>query len=112
MLKDAEAVEGHDAVFECVLSGPAPQITWCANDVSVKHGDKYNITVSEDKLTHKLTVKDCKLEDKGVYTAIAGIKSSRATLAVDGTCDSYTQLYSSTRLYMLIGQILYCYRGS
>ncbi|KAI7808166.1 putative immunoglobulin-like and fibronectin type III domain-containing protein 1, partial [Triplophysa rosa] len=83
MLKDAKAVEGHDAVFECILSGPVPQITWCANDVSVKHGDKYNITVSEDKLTHKLTVKDCKLEDKGVYTAIAGIKSSRATLAVD-----------------------------
>lgn len=97
-LKDAKAVEGRDAVFECVLSGPVPQITWCANDVSVEHGDKYNITVSEDKLTHRLIVNNCKLEDKGVYTAIAGIKSSRATLAVDGrSCFSYIPLYSSTR---------------
>ncbi|KAF4112495.1 hypothetical protein G5714_007290 [Onychostoma macrolepis] len=84
MLKDAKVVEGQDAVFEGVFSGPVPQITWCANDISVEHGDKYNITVSEDKLTHKLVVKNCKKEDKGVYTAIAGIKSSRATLAVDG----------------------------
>ncbi|XP_065135800.2 immunoglobulin-like and fibronectin type III domain-containing protein 1 isoform X1 [Paramisgurnus dabryanus] len=83
MLKDAKAVEGHDAVFECVLSGPVPQITWCANDISVEHGDKYNITVSEDKLTHRLEVNNCKPEDRGVYTAIAGIKSSRATLAIN-----------------------------
>ncbi|XP_073708683.1 immunoglobulin-like and fibronectin type III domain-containing protein 1 [Garra rufa] len=83
MLKDAKVVEGQDAVFEGVFSGPVPQITWCANDFSVEHGDKYNIIVSEDKLTHKLVVKNCGKQDKGVYTAIAGIKSSRATLAVD-----------------------------
>lgn len=84
MLKDAKVVEGQDAVFEGVFSGPVTQITWCANDISLEHGDKYNITVSEDKLRHRLVVKNCNKEDKGVYTAIAGIKSSRATLAVDG----------------------------
>ncbi|XP_051563269.1 immunoglobulin-like and fibronectin type III domain-containing protein 1 [Myxocyprinus asiaticus] len=83
MLKDAKVIEEQDAVFECVLSGPVPEITWCANDISVEHGDKYNITVSEDNLTHRLVVKNCKPEDKGVYTAIAGIKSSKAALAVD-----------------------------
>ncbi|XP_052413995.1 immunoglobulin-like and fibronectin type III domain-containing protein 1 [Carassius gibelio] len=83
ILKDAKVVEGKDAMFEGIFSGPVPQITWCVNDISVEHGDKYNITVSEDKLTHRLVVKNCKKEDKGVYTAIAGIKSSRATLAVD-----------------------------
>ncbi|XP_043096965.1 immunoglobulin-like and fibronectin type III domain-containing protein 1 [Puntigrus tetrazona] len=83
MLKDAKVIEGQDAMFEGVFSGPVPQITWCANDISVEHGDKYNITVSEDKLTHRLVVKNCKKEDKGIYTAIAGVKSSRATLAVD-----------------------------
>uniref|UniRef100_A0A671S9X6 Immunoglobulin like and fibronectin type III domain containing 1, tandem duplicate 4 n=1 Tax=Sinocyclocheilus anshuiensis TaxID=1608454 RepID=A0A671S9X6_9TELE len=83
MLKDAKVAEGQDAMFEGVFSGPVPQITWCANDISVEHGDKYNITVSEDKFTHRLVVKNCKKkEDKG-HTAIAGIKSSRATLAVD-----------------------------
>ncbi|XP_039503266.1 immunoglobulin-like and fibronectin type III domain-containing protein 1 [Pimephales promelas] len=83
MLKDAKVVEGQDAVFEGVFSGPVPQITWCANDISLEHGDKYNITVSEDKLSHRLVVKNCSQGDKGVYTAIAGIKSSRATLSVD-----------------------------
>lgn len=83
-LKDVKVVEGQDAMFEGVFSGPVSQITWCVNDISVEHGDKYNITVSEDKLTHRLVVKNCKKEDNGVYTAIAGIKSSRATLAVNG----------------------------
>uniref|UniRef100_A0A3B1K8U6 Immunoglobulin like and fibronectin type III domain containing 1, tandem duplicate 4 n=1 Tax=Astyanax mexicanus TaxID=7994 RepID=A0A3B1K8U6_ASTMX len=83
MLKDAKAVEGEDALFECVLSGPAPKITWCAKDVSVEHGDKYNITVSEDMLTHRLVVKNCTPEDKGVYAAIAGVKLSKASLTVE-----------------------------
>uniref|UniRef100_A0A673MHP5 Immunoglobulin like and fibronectin type III domain containing 1, tandem duplicate 4 n=1 Tax=Sinocyclocheilus rhinocerous TaxID=307959 RepID=A0A673MHP5_9TELE len=76
-LANAKVAEGQDAMFMGVFSGPVPQITWCANDISVEHGDKYNITVSEDKLTHRLG-----------HTAIAGIKSSRATLIIhaDGTC--------------------------
>lgn len=94
MLKHAKVVEGQDAVFEGVFSGPVPQITWCANDISIEHGDKYNITVSEDKLTHRLLVKNCKKEDKGVYTAIAGIKSSRATLAVDGKSSRRTKKHN------------------
>ncbi len=94
MLKNAKVVEGQDAMFEGVFSGPVPQITWCANDISIEHGDKYNITVSEDKFTHRLLVKNCKKEDKGVYTAIAGIKSSRATLAVDGKSSRRTKKQS------------------
>ncbi|XP_049335126.1 immunoglobulin-like and fibronectin type III domain-containing protein 1 [Astyanax mexicanus] len=82
MLKDAKAVEGEDASFECVLSGPVSKITWYANDVSVEHGDKYDIIVSEDMLTHRLVVKNCKPEDKGVYAAIAGVKLSKASLSV------------------------------
>uniref|UniRef100_A0A8B9HME6 Immunoglobulin like and fibronectin type III domain containing 1, tandem duplicate 2 n=1 Tax=Astyanax mexicanus TaxID=7994 RepID=A0A8B9HME6_ASTMX len=84
MLKDAKAVEGEDASFECVLSGPVSKITWYANDVSVEHGDKYDIIVSEDMLTHRLVVKNCKPEDKGVYAAIAGVKLSKASLSVKG----------------------------
>ncbi|XDV35414.1 hypothetical protein PO909_005366 [Leuciscus waleckii] len=83
ILKDTKVVEGQDAVFECALSDPVPQITWCANDISVEHGDKYDITVSEDKQVHKLTVKNCTIDDKGVYTAIAGLRSSQGTLVVE-----------------------------
>ncbi|KAK9973642.1 hypothetical protein ABG768_024359 [Culter alburnus] len=83
MLKKTKVVEGQDAMFECALSDPVPQITWCANDISVEHGDKYDITVSEDKQVHKLTVKNCTKDDNGVYTAIVGLRSSRGTLVVE-----------------------------
>ncbi|XP_036427021.1 immunoglobulin-like and fibronectin type III domain-containing protein 1 isoform X2 [Colossoma macropomum] len=82
MLKDAKVVEGQDATFECILSGPVAKITWCAKDASVEPGDKYDITVSEDMLTHRLVVKNCQPGDKGIYTAIAGIKLSKASLNV------------------------------
>jgi len=84
ILKDTKVVEGQDAAFECTLSDPVPQITWCANDISIEHGDKYDVTVSEDKQVHKLTVKNCSKDDKGVYTAIAGLRSSQGTLVVEG----------------------------
>ncbi|XP_043097317.1 immunoglobulin-like and fibronectin type III domain-containing protein 1 [Puntigrus tetrazona] len=82
-LKDTKMIEGQDAVFECALSDPLPQITWCANDISIEHGEKYDITVSEDKQVHKLAVKNCTKEDKGVYTAIAGLRSSQGSLVVE-----------------------------
>uniref|UniRef100_A0A3Q0RMS7 Immunoglobulin like and fibronectin type III domain containing 1, tandem duplicate 2 n=1 Tax=Amphilophus citrinellus TaxID=61819 RepID=A0A3Q0RMS7_AMPCI len=83
-IKDVKAVESEDAVFQCVLSTPLNRITWSREDSSLEHGDKYEITVSEDKLTHTLRVKDCEITDKGAYYAIAGIASSRASLVVEG----------------------------
>uniref|UniRef100_A0A668T1X9 Uncharacterized protein n=1 Tax=Oreochromis aureus TaxID=47969 RepID=A0A668T1X9_OREAU len=83
-IKDAKAVESEDAVFQCVLSTPLNRITWSREDSSLEHGDKYEITISEDKLTHTLRVKDCEIADKGAYYAIAGIASSRASLMVEG----------------------------
>ncbi|XP_070693468.1 immunoglobulin-like and fibronectin type III domain-containing protein 1 [Pempheris klunzingeri] len=82
-IKDAEVVESEDAIFQCVLSTPLNRITWAKQDLSLEHGDKYEITVSEDKLIHKLIVKDCEMADKGAYYAIAGITSSRASLTVE-----------------------------
>ncbi|KAF4079068.1 hypothetical protein AMELA_G00188850 [Ameiurus melas] len=82
ILKDVTVDKGKDATFECVLSDPMSKITWCANDASIEPGDKYNITVSEDMLTHRLVVKNCRPVDNGTYTVIAGIKSSKAALIV------------------------------
>lgn len=87
MLKNVKVLEGQDATFECVLSGPVPKLTWCANDVSIEHGGKHNITVSEDMTTHRLVIKKCQPEDKGIYTVIAGIKFSKASLTVEGKFD-------------------------
>ena len=83
-LQDAKAVESEDAVFQCVLSTPLNRITWSKQDASLEHGDKYEITVSEDKLTHTLRVKDCAMADNGAYFAIAGLTSSSASLTVEG----------------------------
>lgn len=83
-LKDVKAVETEDAVFQCVLSTPLNSITWSREDLSLESGDKYEISVSEDKLTHTLTVKDCEVADTGRYYAIAGLTSSSASLSVKG----------------------------
>ncbi|XP_076003216.1 immunoglobulin-like and fibronectin type III domain-containing protein 1 [Genypterus blacodes] len=81
-IKDVKAVECDDAVFQCVLSKPLNGITWSVHDTTLEDGDKYEITVSEDKLIHTLKVKDCAVADNGTYYAIAGITSSSASLTV------------------------------
>ncbi|AWP02431.1 putative immunoglobulin-like and fibronectin type III domain-containing protein 1 isoform 3 [Scophthalmus maximus] len=86
-IKDEKAVESEDAIFQCVLSTPLNRITWSRRDSSLEHGDKYEITVSEDKLIHTLRVKDCKMADNGAYYAIAGITSSTASLTVEADPD-------------------------
>lgn len=83
-IKDVKAVESEDAIFQCVLSTPLNRIGWSKQDLSLEHGDKYEITVSEDKLVHTLRVKGCEMADNGVYHAIAGITSSSAYLTVKG----------------------------
>uniref|UniRef100_A0A3Q2QU41 Immunoglobulin-like and fibronectin type III domain-containing protein 1 n=1 Tax=Fundulus heteroclitus TaxID=8078 RepID=A0A3Q2QU41_FUNHE len=81
-LKNTKVTLNEDAIFQCVLSTPLDKITWSKEDASLESGGKYEITISEDKLTHTLRIKDCQLADKGTYYAIAGITSSSASLAV------------------------------
>ncbi|XP_053354707.1 immunoglobulin-like and fibronectin type III domain-containing protein 1 [Clarias gariepinus] len=82
-LEDVSVIKGKDASFECALSDPVSTLTWYANDAFIEPGDKYDITVSEDMLTHRLVVKDCEPVDSGTYTVIAGINSSKAALSVE-----------------------------
>ncbi|KAM8914641.1 immunoglobulin-like and fibronectin type III domain-containing protein 1 [Spinachia spinachia] len=82
-VKDVKASESEDAIFQCVLSTPLSRITWSKQDSSLAHGDKYEITVSEDKLIHTLRVKNSNKDDNGAYYAIAGIRSSCASLKVE-----------------------------
>uniref|UniRef100_A0A3B5QJW0 Immunoglobulin-like and fibronectin type III domain-containing protein 1 n=1 Tax=Xiphophorus maculatus TaxID=8083 RepID=A0A3B5QJW0_XIPMA len=81
-IKNSKVTENEDAVFQCVLSTALNKITWSKEDASLEHGGKYEITISEDKLTHTLRIKDCQMADKGAYYAIAGITSSSASLTV------------------------------
>lgn len=83
-LKDVKAMEREDAIFECVLSKPLSKIMWVGKNNRLEQGEKYDITVSEDKLIHRLVVKDCMQVDKGIYAAVVGIKSCNAWLIVEG----------------------------
>uniref|UniRef100_A0A3Q3AYP7 Immunoglobulin-like and fibronectin type III domain-containing protein 1 n=1 Tax=Kryptolebias marmoratus TaxID=37003 RepID=A0A3Q3AYP7_KRYMA len=83
-IQDVKAQEREDAVFQCVLSHPMKKISWMGKNNPLEQGDKYDITVSEDLLIHSLVVKDCLLLDKGIYAAVAGIKSCNAWLIVEG----------------------------
>ncbi|KAM9859305.1 immunoglobulin-like and fibronectin type III domain-containing protein 1 [Aulostomus maculatus] len=82
-IQEVKAMEREDAVFECVLSNPFSKILWFGKNVPLEQGDKYDIEVSEDKLIHRLVVKDCMVVDKGIYSACAGIKSCNAWLVVE-----------------------------
>ncbi|KAL7891625.1 hypothetical protein AOLI_G00011010 [Acnodon oligacanthus] len=82
-IQEVKAIEREDAVFECVLSNPFSKILWVGKNVPLEQGEKYDITVSEDKLIHRLVVKDCMQVDKGIYAAMAGIKSCNAWLLVE-----------------------------
>ncbi|GAA6066342.1 immunoglobulin-like and fibronectin type III domain-containing protein 1, partial [Tachysurus ichikawai] len=86
-IQEVKAMEREDAVFECVLSNPFSKILWVGKNVLLEQGEKYDITVSEDKLIHRLMVKDCMLVDKGIYAAVAGIRSCNAWLIVEADSD-------------------------
>uniref|UniRef100_A0A3B3VDQ4 Immunoglobulin-like and fibronectin type III domain-containing protein 1 n=1 Tax=Poecilia latipinna TaxID=48699 RepID=A0A3B3VDQ4_9TELE len=90
-IKDSKVTENEDAIFQCVLSTPLNKITWSKEDVSLEHGGKYEITISEDKLTHTLRIKDCQMADKGAYYAIAGITSTKQTKAENDGADKDAQ---------------------
>ncbi|KAM8868669.1 immunoglobulin-like and fibronectin type III domain-containing protein 1 isoform 1-T2 [Synchiropus picturatus] len=88
-IKDVKGIEGEDAVFQCLLSAPQNGITWSTEETSLEDGEKHQITVSEDKLIHTLTVKNCAKTDKGKYFAIVGVNSSSASLTVEADPDGH-----------------------
>lgn len=83
-IEEVNAMEREDAVFECVLSHPSSKILWFGKNVPLEKSEKFDIEVSEDKLIHRLVVKDCMVVDKGIYSACVGIKSCSAWLTVEG----------------------------
>uniref|UniRef100_A0A3B3WRL8 Immunoglobulin like and fibronectin type III domain containing 1, tandem duplicate 2 n=1 Tax=Poecilia mexicana TaxID=48701 RepID=A0A3B3WRL8_9TELE len=82
-IQEIKAEESDDALFECVLTHPLPKITWMRKGVLLEDGEKCNITVSDNRLIHRLLIKDCTKLDKGIYSAVAGIISCSAWLVVE-----------------------------
>ncbi|XP_069046346.1 immunoglobulin-like and fibronectin type III domain-containing protein 1 isoform X1 [Lepisosteus oculatus] len=86
-LQEVRAKEREDALFECVLSQPLFRAVWMGKNTPIENSDKYEITVSEDGLIHRLLVKDVMPVDKGIYSIVVGIKSSSAWLVVESDED-------------------------
>ena len=83
-IQEIQVEESEDAHFECVLTHPLPRISWMGKGNILEEGEKYHITVSDHKLIHRLVIKDCTQQDKGIYSAVAGITSCSAWLVVEG----------------------------
>lgn len=83
-IQEVKAEEREDALFQCVLTAPMSEVKWYGKSAPLSNSEKHEITVSEDKLIHKLIVRDCMPLDAGIYAAVAGIKSCNAWLIVEG----------------------------
>ncbi|XP_078025997.1 immunoglobulin-like and fibronectin type III domain-containing protein 1 [Epinephelus lanceolatus] len=86
-IQELKVQEREDALFACVLTHPLPRITWMGKGSTLEDGEKYSITMSDHKLIHRLLIKDCTQLDKGIYSAVAGIKSCSAWLVVQAESD-------------------------
>lgn len=83
-INEVKALEREDSLFQCVLTAPMKEIKWFGKNAPLSNSEKHEITVSEDKLIHRLIVRDCLPLDAGIYAAVAGIKSCNAWLVVEG----------------------------
>lgn len=83
-IQEIKALEREDALFQCVLTAPMNEIKWFGKNAPLSNSEKHEIIVSEDKLIHKLIVRDCLPLDAGIYAVVAGIKSCNAWLVVEG----------------------------
>ncbi|MBN3281434.1 IGFN1 protein, partial [Polyodon spathula] len=82
-LKEVKCKERDDIMFECIITHPLPKLVWMFKNKPLEAGEKFQFAVSEDKLTHRMVVKDVMPVDKGIYSVAAGIRSSSAWLLVE-----------------------------
>ncbi|XP_058860539.1 immunoglobulin-like and fibronectin type III domain-containing protein 1 [Acipenser ruthenus] len=82
-LKEVKCKERDDVMFECIITHPLPRLVWMFKNKPLEAGEKFQFAVSEDKLTHRMVVKDVMPVDKGIYSVAAGIRSSSAWLLVE-----------------------------
>ncbi|NIG60022.1 immunoglobulin superfamily member [Pontoporia blainvillei] len=82
-MKPMKVTERQTAVFEIHLSKKVPNFVWKFNGKELKRDEKYEITVSEDGLTHTLKIKDARLSDSGEFSAEVGDLVQKAQLTID-----------------------------
>uniref|UniRef100_A0A8D0DFQ5 Immunoglobulin like and fibronectin type III domain containing 1, tandem duplicate 1 n=1 Tax=Sander lucioperca TaxID=283035 RepID=A0A8D0DFQ5_SANLU len=100
-IQEVTAEERGDALFQCVLTAPLNELKWLGKSTPLTNGEKFEITVSEDKLIHKLIVRDCMPLDAGIYAAVAGIKSCNAWLIVEADKDPANKGKKATQKFTM-----------
>uniref|UniRef100_A0A8D0B9U3 Immunoglobulin-like and fibronectin type III domain-containing protein 1 n=1 Tax=Salvator merianae TaxID=96440 RepID=A0A8D0B9U3_SALMN len=82
-LGEVRCHEQGNAVFQCTLFDPNFNAVWIHKDRQLEPSDKYEISVSNDGLSHRLVVRNAQPSDKGTYTIDLGTRSSSAWLEVE-----------------------------
>ncbi|KAI1230863.1 hypothetical protein IHE44_0008295 [Lamprotornis superbus] len=82
-LSDVRCAEAADAEFQCELCTPCHEPLWLHKSHPLQASDKYQMSVTPDGLTHKLTVRNVGPSDSGLYTLEVGQGSSSAWLLVE-----------------------------
>lgn len=81
-MKPMKVTEHQTAVFEIRLPKKVPSFVWKFNGKELKRDEKYDITVSEDGLTHILKAKDARLSNNGEFSAVVGELVQKAQLTI------------------------------
>lgn len=82
-LSEVRCHEQGNAVFQCTLYDACFDAVWLHKNCRLQPSDKYDISISEDGLIHRLVIKNTDLSDKGTYTIDTGSRSSSAWLEVE-----------------------------
>ena len=81
-LKEIEAIEGDTVTLECQMSRADLPATWLKDGKSLPKNDRYTITT--DGTYHRLTIKNCSLDEEAEYTVQVASLSSKSTVWVEG----------------------------
>nr|XP_020638034.1 immunoglobulin-like and fibronectin type III domain-containing protein 1 [Pogona vitticeps] len=85
-LGDVRCHEQGNAVLQCTLYDPCFNAVWLHKNNRLEPNEKYEISVSNDGLMHRLVIKNAQPPDKGTYTIDIGRRTSSAWLEVECEC--------------------------
>lgn len=81
-LTNVGTMEGRDATFRCSLSPADAKVTWYQKDLPIVSGSRF--LVSQDGMSHAMTIIAVSLEDAGKISAEAEGQVTKANLQVQG----------------------------
>ena len=94
-LKEIEAMEGDTVTLECQVSHAGLPATWMKDGKELPNNDRY--TATTDGTYHRLTIKNCTLDEEAEYTVQVASLTSKATVWVEGKVyQPCTAIYPAT----------------